>query len=141
MPIFKRLKSIVERVDTSTGMDLGINKDYLLLLVPIGEEDLTQGEFVAIKGRKEAYNYLKTHVANGNYNILNSFILSGGITFGNEVSIYTFMRLCIENYQYDYPDELAYIGDMCVNTALNPDSITDEYLDRFYAEEISAKAK
>ena len=100
MPIFKRLKSIVEVADTTTGMDTGINKPYLLLLVNVGEEDTTQGEFVAIKGRQAAYRYLKDYVITGNYNILASQILSGGITFGNEVSIYTFMRLCIEQYQY-----------------------------------------
>ena len=141
MPIFKRLKSIVEVADTTTGMDTGINKPYLLLLVNVGEEDTTQGEFVAIKGRQAAYRYLKDYVITGNYNILASQILSGGITFGNEVSIYTFMRLCIEQYQYDAQDQLEYLDDMVQNTSLDPDNTTPEYLVRFYSQELTAKAK
>lgn len=143
MPIFKKLQSIVDQYDTTTGMDLAIDKPYLILLVEVGDEDTTHGEFVAIKGRKDAYNYLTTYGINGNYNILKSFILSGGITFGNEVSIYTFCRMCVENYQYDSVDTLDYLNTMARNTALDNDQeyIDDAWLERFYRQELNAKAK
>lgn len=143
MPIFQKLQSIVDQYDTTTGMDLAIDKPYLILLVEAGDEDTTHGEFVAIKGRKDAYDYLAMYGINGNYNILKSFILSGGITFGNEVSIYTFCRMCVENYKYDYEDTPAYLNSMARNTALEKDQeyITDEWLERFYRQELNAKAK
>ena len=143
MPIFKKVVSIVDQYDPSTGMDLAINKSYLLLLVEVGDEDVTHGEFVAIKGRKEAFDYLMTYAITGNYNVLRSYILSGGITFGNEVSIYTFCRMCIEQYKYDYEDTIDYINSMAHNTTLENerDQIDDAWLDRFYNKEINAKAK
>lgn len=143
MPIFKKLQSIVDQYDTTTGMDLSIDKPYLILLVEVGDDDVTHGEFVAIKGRKDAYDYLATYGINGNYNILKSFILSGGITFGNEVSIYTFCRMCVENYQYDYENTTDYLNAMARNTALEneQDYIDDAWLDRFYMAELNAKAK
>ena len=35
MPIFKKLQSIVDQYDTTTGMDLAIDKPYLILLVEV----------------------------------------------------------------------------------------------------------
>ena len=141
MPIFKKVVSIVDQVDTATGFDLAIDKAYLLLLVQSGDEDITQGEFVALRGRKDTYEYIKTNCLNGNYNILKSHILSGGITFGNEVSLYTFARLCIQQYQYDDISELEYLNDQAINTSLNPDSVSEGQLESFFRQELSAKAK
>lgn len=141
MAIFRRVKSIVDQYDPTTGMDLAIDKPYLLLLVENGDEDTTHGEFVAIQGRKDAYEYLKTYGITGNYNVLKSHILSGGITFGNEVSIYTFIRLCIEKYLYDSPEMVEYLNDMAQSTSLDPDAIDNAYLDRFYSMELNSSAK
>lgn len=140
MPIFRRMQSIVDQYDPATGMDLAIDKPYLILLVDTGDEETTHGEFVAIQGRKDAYSYLKDYAINGNYNVLKSHILSGGITFGNEVSIYTFCRLCIEKYLYDQPEMVEYLNDMAQSTALNPEGIDNPWLDRFYSMELNSKA-
>jgi predicted acyltransferase (DUF342 family) len=141
MPIFKKVTSIVERYDINTGMPLEIDKPYLLLMVPAGETEVTIGEFYAIKGRKAAYDELKQNFVTGNYNILASHVLSGGITFGNEVAVYTFFRLCIEKFKYGGEEDLELLNDMAVATSLDPDSVTDTMLNIHYTNELAGNPK
>jgi hypothetical protein len=144
MPILKKLQSIYDRVDVATGQNLEVDKPYLLLLVPADspDQDYASGEWIALRGRKEVFDYIMNYVANGNYLLLKSFILSGGITFGNEVSIYTFARLCIEKFQYGTQEDLEHLDLMATDTAIiGNDPITDEELGRFYSKELSQRSK
>lgn len=141
MPIFQKVTSIVDRYDVNTGLSMEIDKPYLLLMVPAGETELTVGEFYAIKGRKAVYDELKQNMITGNYNILKSHILSGGITFGNEVSVYTFFRLCVEKFKYGGEEDLELLNDMAVATSLDPDSVTDTILNIHYTNELAASPK
>jgi predicted acyltransferase (DUF342 family) len=141
MPIFQKVTSIVDRYDVNTGLSMEIDKPYLLLMVPAGETELTVGEFYAIKGRKAVYDELKQNMITGNYNILKSHILSGGITFGNEVSVYTFFRLCVEKFKYGGEEDLELLNDMAVATSLDPDSITETMLNIHYTNELAGNPK
>ena len=141
MPIFKKLTSVVERYDVNTGLSMEIDKPYLLLMVPVDSEEDTIGEFYAIKGRKTVFDELKQNMITGNYNILKSYILSGGITFGNEVSVYTFFRLCIEKFKYGNEEDLELLNDMAVSTSSDPDHISDSFLNIHYTNELAASAK
>lgn len=138
MPIFKKTQSIVQKVDPTTGYNTEFDKPYLLLLVPVENEDDESGEFTAVKGRKTAYEYLRDHCLSGQYKILKSQVMAGGITFGNEVSAYTFLRLCITVYQYGTEDDLDMIHSTIMDD--NP-SISEEYLDKFYNTEIYSSPK
>jgi predicted acyltransferase (DUF342 family) len=141
VPIFRKLTSVVQRIDTSTGLDMEIDKPYLLLMVPVDSEEDTIGEFYAIKGRRTVFEELKQNMITGNYNILKSYILSGGITFGNEVSVYTFFRLCIEKFRYGTEEDLEFLNDMAVSTSSDPNSVSDTVLNIHYTNELAASAK
>jgi predicted acyltransferase (DUF342 family) len=118
-----------------------IDKPYLLLMDPVDSEEDTIGEFYAIKGRKTVFDEMKQNMITGNYNILKSHVLSGGITFGNEVSVYTFFRLCIEKFKYGTEDDLELLNDMAVSTSSDPNSVSDTVLNIHYANELAASAK
>lgn len=97
MPIFKNLKQVVEFVDPITKEPIqSDDKGYLLLLVEAGAGDFETGEFVAVRGRRIAFDYLANSL--GNYDLIHSYVLSGKIPLGNEVSLYSFLRLCLEKH-------------------------------------------
>lgn len=142
MAFFKKTRTIVDIVDPNTGLNTNAERQYLILLVPAGQEDNTSGEFVAIKGRKDAYRYCNDYVISaGSYDILRSQILSEGINFGKEVSLYTFLRLAIEYYKYDDIEQLDLLNQITSETYLDPDKITPEYLARFYNQECNKESK
>lgn len=118
-----------------------IDKPYLLLMVPVDQDEESEGEFYAIKGRKSAYDMLKQTFVTGNYKILRSHVLSGGITFGNEVTVYTFFRLCIEKFHYGGEEDLELLNDMAIATSSDPESITEVDLNLHYTNELSGSAK
>ena len=141
MSIFKNTKAVVDVIDTSTGMNTNADRQYLLLLVPSGQEEQTSGEFVAIRGRREVYNYCNDFVIHGGYDLYRSQILSEGINFGKEVSLYTFLRLCIDVYKYDIPDQRYVIDQITIETYIYPNTLTTESLSRHYNRECNQSAK
>lgn len=103
MPIFQQKIDVMGFVDTVTHEDEGFNKPYLVLLTEANSyenNDIQDGfrEFQAfgIRGRKVAFEHFQEQL--GNYDLLHSYVLSGRIALGNEVTLYTFLRLCIEKY-------------------------------------------
>lgn len=141
MSLFKKNKSVVDVIDTATGLNTNIDKQYLLLLIPVGQEENTSGEFVALKGRKEVYQYCSDYVVNAGYDIARSQILSEGINFGREVSLYTFLRLAIEVYHYDEIEQLDIINQITIENYIVPDKLTPESLYRFYNQECQKSSK
>ena len=138
MPIYKKLQSIVSKVDPNTGYDTAFDKPYLFLLTRADSEDEESGEWMAIKGRKTSYESLREMCISGEYKLTRSWVLSGGITFGNEVSVYTFLRQCIVVYQYGTQDDLDMLNSVIIDIDPN---ITEEYLDRLYTSEIYSSPK
>lgn len=141
MALFKKTRSVVDVIDRNTGLNENIERQYLLLLIPAGQEDNTAGEFVAIKGRKEVYRYCSDYIISGGYDIARSQILSEGINFGKEVSLYTFLRLAIDVYKYDEPEQIDIIDQITIENYILPDKLTPESLYRFYNQECQQSSK
>ena len=105
MPIFKQTIDVLNFVDPQTQEDQEFNKPYLLLLTPAGGYDYEAAsiddgykEFtgIGLRGRRLTFDYLKDQL--GNDDLIHSYVLSGKIPLGKEVSLYTFLRLCITQY-------------------------------------------
>lgn len=144
MAIFKKLLSIVDIVDKNTGLNDNIDKPYLILYVlydaiPDPETgEYLEGQFKAIRGRKNCYKYIMEELNIYNINPLKSFILSGNIVFGNEVSVYTFIRQCIERYNYGDPNIIEELNQSIIN--ISEGKITEENIDNFFINELKSKA-
>ena len=141
MPIFKKLASIVDMVNPMTGQREDIDKPYLILIVqynsiPDPETGaFTEGEFKAIKGRRDTFDYLSEEYGLDNIDLLNSYILSGGLSFGEEVNLYIFLRLCVEKYQY--ADEM-FLEDLHRRMIeLSDNTLNEEILNKRYREELT----
>lgn len=144
MPIFKRLLGVVDTVDKETGLKDNIDKPYLILYVTYDRMsdpetgEYLDGEFKAIRGRRACYDYIINELSIYNINPMKSFILSGNIVFGNEVSVYTFIRQCIERYQYGDESIIEELNDSIIN--LSEGKITESIINNFFLSELNSKA-
>ena len=68
-----------------------LEKFYLILLADLDAEDANEGKWVVLEGRQSVINYLSGEFYNG-IDPLKSYILTGNIRLGNEVSVYSFLR-------------------------------------------------
>lgn len=127
MAIFKQRKQVVALVDPVTREPIEIEEDkpYLLILADAGSEDFEQGTWFAMRGRKTVFDYLISSL--GNYELLHSYVLSGKISLGGEVSVYSFLRLCLTKHfvdgehglTVDELDSYAIISDQDQHVDLN----------------------
>ena len=99
MPLFTEKKQVVQMFDPETkkSLDFEEDKPYLILLQDAEadrSQDTQEGRFIATRGRSSVFWYLESEI----YNIdpRHSYVLSGKIPLGSEVSVYSFIRLCIE---------------------------------------------
>lgn len=142
MALLRKMKSLVKQIDTNTGLPTDFDKPYLLLLVDLTAErdkitnEYLYGEFQILRGRRTLFDYIKDSVVD-TYDIANSYILSGNISFGNEVSVYTFMRYCVEKYKYD---DMDYIMELNQRMIERDEKLTIEDLNKLYMEELSKEA-
>jgi len=140
MPIFKKTVSIVDKYDLNTGLKDDFDKPYLFLLVVSGQRDMESGEYQAVKGRHTAYESMMSEL--GNYDLLRSHVLSGGISFGNETSIYSFLRLCISKYKFATEDELDYINETMMDMyQYNGEELTQEMLNQIFVREMNSQVR
>lgn len=143
MTIFKEKKQVVQLIDVNTGSDQQFDKPYLLLLREFTGDIITEEtEFtgVPIRGRKEAFIYVSSGL--GNYDLLNSYVMSGRIQLGQEVSLYTFMRLCIQNKKIpsDCMDGITIDHLNSIVFDMYPE-LDEEYLERVYKNDLTSKSK
>ena len=143
MTIFKEKKQVVQLIDVNTGADQQFDKPYLLLLREFTGDIITEEtEFtgVPIRGRKEAFIYVSSGL--GNYDLLNSYVMSGRIQLGQEVSLYTFMRLCIQNKKIpsDCMDGITIDHLNSIVFDMYPE-LDEEYLERVYKNDLTSKSK
>ena len=103
MPVFKQLRDVMGFVDVETKEDQEFSKPYLILLTDAGAYDETElddsyREFqaLAMRGRKAVFDHLVEQL--GAYDLIHSYVMSGKIPLGKEVTLYSFLRLCIERY-------------------------------------------
>ena len=150
MPIFKQFIEVADRIDRNTGLPENVNKGYLILATEYGQEPdpseeietVTQGEFYAIKGRRNAFNFIMENLNIYNINLLKSYILSGNISFGKEISLYTFLRVCIEKYRYGGNNYTVDMLDDSIVTSMEAEGrIIDAYrLTSIYNQELTSPA-
>ena len=136
VPIFKEVKQVVSLVDPISREPIEIDeKGYLLLLVDANSDQFENGEFVAMRGRRATFEYLSSSL--GNYDILHSYILSGKIALGGEVSVYSFMRLCLEKYfnNEDMGISLNELDDMAFATSVDTEDKIN--LNMLYVNELN----
>lgn len=99
MPIFKQKKQIVTLVDPETKQPIDIEeKAFLLILQDMDPDDADSGRWVKIRGRSSIIYYLSSEVFN--IDPIHSFIFTGKIPLGSEVSVYSFLR----HYCVKYPE-------------------------------------
>lgn len=72
----------------------------MLLFVLAGNDTTDEGEWIALRGRETVFQYLLQSFMN--YDCLNSYVMSGNLGLGREVSIYSFLRMLIEKH---FPDQ------------------------------------
>lgn len=143
MTIFKEKKQVVQLIDVNTGTDQQFDKPYLLLLREFTGDIITEEtEFIGvpIRGRKEAFIYVSSGL--GNYDLLNSYVMSGRIQLGQEVSLYTFMRLCVQNKKIplDCIDGITVDHLNSIVFDMYPE-LDEEYLERVYKNDLTSKSK
>ena len=135
MPIFKELKQVMQFFDPVTKEPIEEdNKGYLLILGEIGSESFDKFEAVPLRGRRATFEYLQSSL--GAYDMLNSFVLAGKMHLGQEVSIYTFLRLCIERKYF--PEETLSVEDLS-NYVFMDGNESDTDLDLVYTKELNSK--
>ncbi len=140
MPIFKKLVSIVDKYDLNTGLKDDFDKPYLLLLVTAGQKDMEYGEYRAIRGRQAAYESVMSEL--GNYDLLRSHVLTGNISFGNETSVYSFLRLCIVKYKFATEDDLSYLNETLIDMyQADNEELTQETLNQIFVKEMNSQVR
>lgn len=140
MTIFKNLKSVVQLYDKETKEPIPMPevKPYLLILLDNntylnGDEDFREGQWVSIRGRQAVFDYLVSNM--GNYDMLHSFVLTGKIKLGQEISIYSFMRSLIQANKIENTGNITIdeLNDLAKECALNNEEEID--LNLLFVEE------
>lgn len=90
MAIFPERINVVTLYDDNNNA-VQLEKFYLILLADLDAEDANEGKWVVLEGRQSVINYLTGEFYNG-IDPLKSYILTGNIRLGNEVSVYSFLR-------------------------------------------------
>ena len=90
MAIFPERINVVTLYDGNNNA-VQLEKFYLILLADLDAEDANEGKWVVLEGRQSVINYLSGEFYNG-IDPLKSYILTGNIRLGNEVSVYSFLR-------------------------------------------------
>ena len=90
MAIFPERINVVTLYDDNNNA-VQLEKFYLILLADLDAEDTNEGKWVVLEGRQSVINYLSGEFYNG-IDPLKSYILTGNIRLGNEVSVYSFLR-------------------------------------------------
>lgn len=140
MTIFKNLKSVVQLYDKETKEPIPMPevKPYLLILLDNntylnGDEDFREGQWVSIRGRQAVFDYLVSNM--GNYDMLHSFVLTGKIKLGQEISVYSFMRSLIQGDKIENTGNITIdeLNDLAKECALNNEEEVD--LNLLFVEE------
>ena len=85
MAIFPERINVVTLYDDNNN-EVQLEKFYLILLADLDAEAENEGKWVVLEGRQSVINYLSDEFYNG-IDPLKSYILTGNIRLGNEVSV------------------------------------------------------
>ena len=121
MAIFPERINVVTLYDDNNNA-VQLEKFYLILLADLDAEDANEGKWVVLEGRQSVINYLSGEFYNG-IDPLKSYILTGNIRLGNEVSVYSFLRAMLSRPDVETSislDELnEYVSSVHKNVDLN----------------------
>lgn len=121
MAIFPERINVVTLYDDNNNA-VQLEKFYLILLADLDAEDANEGKWVVLEGRQSVINYLSGEFYNG-IDPLKSYILTGNIRLGNEVSVYSFLRAMLNRPDVETSiklDELnEYVSSIHKNVDLN----------------------
>ena len=121
MAIFPERINVVTLYDDNNNA-VQLEKFYLILLADLDAEDANEGKWVVLEGRQSVINYLSGEFYNG-IDPLKSYILTGNIRLGNEVSVYSFLRAMLNRPDVETSislDELdEYVSSVHKNVDLN----------------------
>lgn len=146
MGIFKQdggLKQVISFDDPELQRDLESgNKPYLILTRTPGEyedhqDDYQEFQAIAMRGRRTVFDYFKNQL--GNDDLLHSYVFSGKIPLGQELTLYTFLRLCIEQF---FPGNAELTVSELDIIAYETSGIDPGFdLEAFYLAEINKRTK
>jgi hypothetical protein len=131
MPLHKPVeafKSVVQFINPNTNqfedIDMVESKPYLILMTEVdnpGDDECHEGRWISIRGRDGAFGYLEGECMG--IDIVYSYVMTGHIHLGEEVSVYSFMRHCIESKKvhtnFTVDDLNAYASDLYPDLDLN----------------------
>lgn len=121
MAIFPERINVVTLYDDNNNA-VQLEKFYLILLADLDAEDANEGKWVVLEGRQSVINYLSGEFYNG-IDPLKSYILTGNIRLGHEVSVYSFLRAMLARPDVETSislDELnEYVSSVHKNVDLN----------------------
>lgn len=144
MAIFKELTNVLGFEDPELQKELeSDNKPYLFLLRDVGDlnndDSYQEYQAFAVRGRENVFDILISQL--GGYDLLHSYVLSGKIPLGKEVSVYSFLRLCIETHFKNESKALTVeeLNSVVFETVETLPASFD--LDAFYTMEINKRTK
>lgn len=113
MAIFRKKKKVMSFFNTETGDEINNSddfKNYLLLLKDIDSDETDGGEWYPFTGRQTLYDFLYSQL--GNWDLLNSYIITGNLKLGEEISVYTFLRYSISENKIDQSSKPLEINEL-----------------------------
>lgn len=131
MSIFPERISVVKLYDDNHN-EIQLEKFYLILLADLDSEVENEGKWLVLDGRQAVINYLSSEFYNG-IDPLKSYILTGNIRLGNEVSVYTFLRAMLDRPDVETSISLEQLDEYVLS--VHPDI----NLNAIYAKETSSK--
>ena len=119
MAIFPERINVVTLYDDNNNA-VQLEKFYLILLADLDAEDANEGKWVVLEGRQSVINYLSGEFYNG-IDPLKSYILTGNIRLGNEVSVYSFLRAMLNRPDVETSISLDELDEYASNVHKNVD--------------------
>lgn len=149
MAIFRKKKKVMMFFNPVTGeeIDKDIDKPYLLLLKDLNSEKDDGGQWYPFRGRQTVFDFMYSQL--GNWDLLESYVMSGSMRLGQEISLYTFMRYCITNKKVEQDkgepltlDELNNMVLMSMGEDFDQDMDTfTNQLDKRFVDELNQRIK
>jgi len=144
--IIKPLMQIVTRINPLTGKEEAPKtppelKQYLLLLHFIEDTNKEAKDFEIITGRKETFDYLLENI--DSIDLTQSHVMSQNTPLENAITVYSFLRLCLEKHMNESEKETIDYDETMLNEHMVNfyDSMSEEELDALYEEEINQAFK
>ena len=112
MAIFRKKKKVMSFFNVETGKEIETDdfKNYLLLLKDVDADETDGGEWYPFTGRQTLYDFLYSQL--GNWDLINSYIITGNLKLGEEISVYSFLRYSISEGKVDQSTKPLEISEL-----------------------------